>query len=417
MNDDIASLRDKLKQLKALHEGGTMDATAHESARVQLERAIVDRVLADGDASRPQTDRPRPSKRLVSVLAALVLLVAGAGYWWTGSPRLPSAPMPGTADLAATPGAAGADTVPPPSAAEQQFAAAAEQLAQKLKDQPDNAEGWAMLARSYARLGRLEEAVPAYAKAVALRGDDARLLVDYADTLAVTNNRSLAGEPTRLIERALKIDPNNLKALALAGTAAFDRKDFAGAVRHWEKLVQGAPADAAFVAQVQAGIAEARQLGGLAPAAPLANASPEVAPGLTSSAATSPAAASRASASPAAAGSAAIRGTVRLAPDLAKLASPDDTVFIYARAAEGPRMPLAILRKQVKDLPVAFSLDDSMAMSPAARLSMFAKVVVTARVSKSGQAAPSSGDLTGQSAPLAPDAAGVAIVINEVVKN
>ena len=413
MNDTIASLRDKLKQLRALRDSGTMDATAYESARVQLERAVVDRVLADGDASRPKADGPRLSKRLVSVLAALVLLVAGAGYWWAGSPSLPSAPMPSAADAAALPGAAGVGPVPPPSAAEQQFAAAAEQLAKKLKDQPDNAEGWAMLARSYARLDRLEEAVPAYAKAVALRGDDARLLVDYADTLAVTNNRSLAGEPTRLIERALKIDPNNVKALALAGTAAFDRKDFASAVGYWEKLVQGAPADAAFVAQVQAGIAEARQLGGLAPAAPLVNSVPVVGAGSTDSAAASPVAASAV----ATAGSAAIRGMVRLAPDLAKLASPDDTVFIYARAAEGPRMPLAILRKQVKDLPIAFSLDDSMAMSPAARLSMFAKVVVTARISKSGQAAPSSGDLAGQSAPVSPGAAGVAIVINEVVKN
>jgi cytochrome c-type biogenesis protein CcmH len=120
---------------------------------------------------------------------------------------------------------------------------------------------------------------------------------------------------------------------------------------------------------------------------------------------------------PAAAAGGTIRGTVRLAPALAAMASPTDTVFIMARPAEGSRMPLAILRKQVRDLPAEFTLDDSLAMSPAAKLSLFPKVVVAARVTKSGQAAQSAGDLVGQSAPVAPTASGLMIEINEVVKN
>ena len=120
---------------------------------------------------------------------------------------------------------------------------------------------------------------------------------------------------------------------------------------------------------------------------------------------------------PDAAGGATIRGTVRLAPALAMMAAPTDAVFIFARPAEGSRMPLAIVRKQVKDLPVDFVLDDSMAMSPGAKLSLFPQVVVSARVSKSGQAVPSAGDLSGQSAPIAPTASGLLIEINEVVKN
>jgi cytochrome c-type biogenesis protein CcmH len=276
----------------------------------------------------------------------------------------------------------------------EQIAAMTEKLAAHLKEQPDDAQGWAMLARSYSVVGRNDDALPAYQKAVALAPDDSRLLADYADALAVKNNRNLEGEPTRLVERALKIDPDNIKALALAGTAAFDRKDYTAAVSNWEKLVRIGPTDPNFVQQVQAGIAEARSLGKLPPAAVGTDAPatvPQVAAG-------------------------GVSGNVSLSPALAAKAGPDDTVFVYARAAEGSRMPLAIVRKQVRDLPFEFKLDDSMAMSPAAKLSGAPKVIVGARVSKTGQAMPSPGDLTGQTAPMAPSGSGLKIVIDEVVK-
>jgi cytochrome c-type biogenesis protein CcmH len=404
MKKTIATLRAQLQQLEALHKDGALGRPAYDSARAQLERQILDLVLADpagaaaaGTAALAD-DTPRPSTRLVATLAAAVLVVAGAGYAWTGSPGLAL----GTASTAA----ANAEPASPHDSNDMQFAAAVEKLAAKLETQPDNAEGWAMLARSYSRLGRFGEAVPAYAKAVALNGNDANLLADYADALAVNNDRKIEGEPLKLVERALKLEPENPKALALAGTAAFDRKDYAGAVRYWEKLAEVAPPDNQFMAQLQSSIAEARDLGGLGPAAatkPAQAAAPKAAPATPVAAA--------------AGGNAAVRGTVRLAPAIAKLAAPTDTVFIYARAAEGPRMPLAILRKQVKDLPVEFALDDSQAMSPASRLSLFPKVVISARVSKSGQAQPSAGDLSGQSAAVANDASGVGVEINEVVKN
>ena len=403
MKKTITTLRAQLQQLEALHKDGALGRPAYDSARAQLERQILDLVLADpagaaaASGAVPADDGPRPSTRLVAGLAAAVLVVAGAGYSWTGSPGLAL----GTAPAAA----AGAEPTSPHDSDDMQFAAAVEKLAAKLETQPDNGEGWAMLARSYSRLGRFGEAVPAYAKAVALNGNDANLLADYADALAVNSDRKIEGEPLKLVERALKLEPENPKALALAGTAAFDRKDYAGAVRYWEKLAEVAPPDNQFMAQLQSSIAEARDLGGLGPAA--------------SKAATAAAPRAAAAAPPVAAagGGAVVRGTVRLAPAVAKLAAPTDTVFIYARAAEGPRMPLAILRKQVKDLPIEFALDDSQAMSPASRLSLFPKVVVSARVSKSGQAQPSAGDLSGESAAVANDASGVGVEINEVVKN
>jgi cytochrome c-type biogenesis protein CcmH len=282
----------------------------------------------------------------------------------------------------------------------EQVAAMVETLSQRLKDRPDDAQGWTMLARAYAALGRNAEAVPAFQKAVSLNTGDAGLLADYADTLAVQNDRQLNGEPLKLVERALKIEPGNLKALALAGTAAFDRKDFAGAVKYWEQLKQGVPADSTYLGQVQAGIDEARQLGKLPPSAKAPVTAPDAAGG---------------NASIFAPGST-VSGRVTLAKALAGQAGPDDTVFVFARAAEGSRMPLAILRKQVKDLPFDFQLDDSMAMSPAAKLSGAPSVIVGARVSKTGEAMPQNGDLTGQSAPVAPGATGLKIEIGEVVK-
>jgi len=282
----------------------------------------------------------------------------------------------------------------------EQIAAMADKLAERLKEQPNDPEGWSMLARSYGVLGRNPEAVDAYKKAVDLRADDATLLADYADALAVKNNRSISGEPMKLVERALKLEPNNLKALSLAGTAAFDRKDYAGAVSYWDKIIQTGPADNALVQQVQGSIAEARELGKLPGLSAALPAAPTTAP--------TPAVTAAANAS--------LSGRVTLSAALAKQASPTDTVFIYARAVSGPPMPLAVLREQVKDLPITFTLDDSMAMSPSAKLSSAAKVIVSARVSKSGDAISQNGDFSGQSAPVAVGAAGLQIEIDTVVK-
>ena len=414
MNKDIKALRAQLQTLKKQHGEGKVGRKAYESGKAQLEREILEAVLVAPEADGAGPAAPRASRSMSLGLLSFVVVLAVAGYAWTGSPGVPSAGPP-SADAAAAgnPHTAGA-------AEQEQFAAAVEKLAERLKGQPDDAEGWAMLARSYGMLGRIDEALPAYQKAVALRGQDARLLADYADTLALKNNRNLEGEPMKLVERALKIEPTNLKALSLAGAAAFNRQDFAGAVRYWEQVVQHAPPDSPYLEQVQASIAEARERGGLGPAAAAAGkaapaTAPAAAPVVAAQAATAPQAKS-ATATDAAVGGT-IRGTVRLAPALAMMAAPTDAVFIFARPAEGSRMPLAILRKQVKDLPVDFVLDDSMAMSPGAKLSLFPKVVVSARVSKSGQAVPAAGDLSGQSTPVGPTTDGLMIEINEVVKN
>ncbi len=411
MTESVAALRQQLQQLNERLARGDLSAAAHAPLKAKLERQLLDAVLATpapgeaGATTAAAPPTPRPSTRLTAVLGAAIVALAGGGYALTGSPGLPSAGAPGA--VVASPEGGGT------AANAEQFAAVVERLAEKLKEQPNNPEGWAMLARSYARLSRPAEALTAYSKAVAQKGDDPQLLADYADLMAFQNNRTLAGEPTLLIERALKLDPNQPKALALAGSAAFDRKDFTAAVRHWELLAKVSPPGSEFLTQLQSGIDEARKLGGLPPAVvtapPAAPVAQAVSPG--------PAPAAQGTASAAAGTGARITGTVRLAPALAGQVSPDDTVFVLARPAEGSRMPLALSRHRVKDLPLQFSLDDSMSMTPAARLSLFERVVVVARISKTGQAMPAPGDISGQSAPVSNSARDLVIEITEVVKN
>ena len=349
-------------------------------------------------------------------IAAVVLGVAGVGYWFTGMPNYEAVRLLAKAnadsqkeaqtDPNADPQAdaqARATSAPTmPDAA--QIDAMVNKLVERLKEQPSDVQGWTMLGRAQTLLGRANEASMAYARAVALRGDDARLLVDYAEALGITAGNRLAGEPTKLIDRALRIDPAHPKALALAGAAAFDRKDYAAAVRHWEKLLAASAPEAEFVVQLRDGIAQARELGKL-PTATVATA----AKGVTNATLPNSVAAAPAS-------SFKVSGVITLAPALADKVRPDDTLFVFARAVNGPRMPLVILRKQARDLPLRFTLDDTMAMAGnAALLKGVQQVVVGARLSRSGQAMPQPGDVSGQSNAVNVGSAGVQILISELV--
>jgi cytochrome c-type biogenesis protein CcmH len=277
-----------------------------------------------------------------------------------------------------------------------QIAVMVERLAARLKDKPNDADGWRLLARSYAAIGRFSEAADAYAKASALTPNDPQLLADYADTLAVANGRNLAGKPLELVHTALKLDPNNQKSLALAGTAAFDNRDYLAAIAYWQRLRKTVPTDSDDARSMDANIAEARAaVGG-------------------QDTVTKSATVSNASRSPA--HSAAIAGTVSLSPSVAAKAAPTDTVFIFARAVNGPKMPLAILRMQAKDLPKAFVLDDTMSMGPAMKLSNFQEVMVTARVSKAANATSQRGDLLGSIGPVRVGSRKLRVVIDQLVR-
>ena len=267
---------------------------------------------------------------------------------------------------------------------QEQIVAMVDKLATRMKEHPEDPTGWSLLARSYAALGRFPDAVAAYAQAAARGPADASLLADWADALAM-QTQSLQGEPSKLVARALEIDPKLPKALSLAATAALERKDYAGAIDEWRKLKVQFPPGSEEAKEIDAMIAEAEAASSGAPKVASIDAS-------------------------------AITGRVSLAPKLRDRVGADDTLFIFARAVDGPRMPLAVVRTTASSLPRDFRLDDSMAMTPAARLSAAGRVIVEARVSKSGSATPAPGDLRGTSAAVKPGAHDVSIAIDDIVR-
>ena len=365
---NLQILREQLAALDAEQASGVLDATQYRLARTDIERRTLEEAQV---AEQSPPTATRASKTAV-MFAVCLPLFAFVIYGVLGDPQamLPRAASAAQNDV----------TLP-------QIEAMVEKLAQRLDNQPAPQEGdaqaWTMLARSYSVLQRYADASRAYGRARALQPENAQLLADHADVMAMVQGQSVLGEPLQLVQRALQLDPKNLKALALAGSAAFERKDYKAALDWWGQAIPLAPAGSEFASGLQSSMQQARSAIGDTGAA-TANA------------------AAVAQASPAAAASTGkqVSGVVLLSPAVAARAAPDDTVFVFARAADGPRMPLAILKRKVSDLPLTFLLDDSTAMSGEMRLSKFPRVVVGARVSKSGDAMPRAGDLTGQTGPV-----------------
>jgi cytochrome c-type biogenesis protein CcmH len=374
---NLAILKDQLAELEGDLAASTLSRQQYQQAREDLERRALEEAR---EPVAPAASAPARARWTAIVLAVSMPLCAAVLYWQFGTP----AAMSPQADVHG-----GARATP------HEVEAMVAKLAARLEQNPDDGNGWALLGRSYLVMQRPAEAAAAYERAVAILQDNADVLADYADALALVQGRRIEGKPMEVVERALKIDPLQWKALAMAGSAAFDRKDYKQAIAYWEKLQSRAEPGSEFAREVAANIEEARQLGGIKG---LAKAEPKPAAKM-----------------PAQAAGASVDGSVTLSRELVAKAAPTDTVFVFARAAEGPRMPLAILRFQVKDLPVKFHLDDSLAMSPQMKLSKFPDVVIGARVSKAASATPQAGDLQGYSKQVKTGAAGVAVVIDQVV--
>jgi len=423
---NLQVLRDQLQEVEADLAAGTLSQIQFDEAKQDIARRLLEEIPADNLLSWEQSNKeskhgvqptplPNPStRRLATGLSIAVPLISFALYLWLGNPlaMLQDGTMvAGVEEKVQQEGDAGKRAITP-----EKVQAMIQGLKEQAEKSPKDGRAWMMLARAYSFVGKFSEAVEAYQHAMPLNPGDADLLADYADALAIVQNRTLGPEPMKLIHDALKIDPENMKALALAATEAFIRKDYATAVSLWRKAVPSAAKhDPALVAQLLEDIREANQLGG----GKLISEKDLAALGNAPSGLSGPAIAKNAQSKPAdqdkpkQGAGVSISGRVMLAPALKAQAHPEDMVYIFAKAEAGPPMPLAVMRMKVKDLPAEFTLDESMAMMPQLKLSNFPKVVVGARISRSGNAIPSSGDLQGLVKSVTPGSQGISIEISE----
>jgi cytochrome c-type biogenesis protein CcmH len=372
---NLEALRGARRELEADIAAGVIPAEARGEALAEL----VQRAEADLSAapSPVVVDRKRPW--IAALVAAVAMPLAAFGiYLAVGAP------------LAADPRIASAGAMDQKSVVD-----LVDRLARKVQERPDDAKGWALLARSTAALGRFDESVKAYEHLAKLVPNDASVMADYADVLGMSQGRTLAGRPFELVKSALEIDPDNRKALALAGTAAMEVGNFRDSIGYWERLAALLPPGSDDEKEVREVLAELHTRAGM-PAAPVAKA-----PSATKTASSD--------------ATKSVSGVVTVAPEVASKIAGTDTIFVFARAEAGPRAPLAVLRGSARELPLRFALDDTMAMSPQWSLSHAGDVRIEARVSKSGNAAPQSGDVIGTSAVVKPGARDVRIVLDKVL--
>lgn len=353
--------RDQIAELESDRANNQLAEADYQPAHAELQRRLLD------DAAQDDTQfvaAAHPGRTLLVMLLALPLLGAGL-YAWLGNP-------------------AALDQMQRRDFTQQDIDEMVASLAAKLEKEPDNLQGWVMLARSYKAMRRTDDAERAYERAMPLVEQEPQLLADYADLLA-SKTGDLAGRPEELIAKALKLDPDHLQSLWLAGTAEFNRGNYARAIEHWQRAHQQMSPESEDGQMLASIIEEARQKMGSRKAAAASNAP-------------------------------ALRGRVEVAAALKAKLAPSDTVFIIAREPGGGPMPLAAKRARAADLPMDFRLDDGDALMANRPLSSAKSVQVEVLVSKSGDAKAMPGDLTGSVGPVKPGAKGLRLTIDRVVQ-
>ena len=370
---NVQIAQQRLAELKGNLRSGGISQVQYDEQLADLEQALSDDLDIQSKVSSVSTQ----SRWMIYVLVIALPLLAGTLYWTRGNYQAVSHSAEMAIDTDAIKMA--------------QINKMVNGLAEKLKNNPDDAQGWLMLGRSYDVMEQHTQAIDAFAHAYKLLGDQAEILLLYADALGYVNDRNLTGKPSELIFKALALEPDNMKALWLGGMAKAQEGDAATATKLWKKLEALLPPGSEYQQEIQDLLAK------LASEVPDA-AQPEAEPVAVAS-------------------SASITVQVSLTPELIKSAAATDTVFVYAQALSGPKMPLAIVRKQVSDLPITVSLNDTMAMMPTMKLSNFSEVKLLARISKSGNAMSQAGDLIGAiNQVLLTDKNTQHIIINDLVK-
>lgn len=442
---NISVYRSQLAELDSDLANNVISQDQHDRGRGELERRLLQDAKLDVDGVA-QSLRRAPARTTALGIAIMIPVFSIGFYNWRG---MPEAMDPNVTALSAlSTGAVSEDDEHEDGGKKVEQMVA--QLAARLKTNPDDIEGWLMLARSYQVLNRTEDAnktlqglrarlepslkekpddmtgwlilatsyrmernhakaAEAYrtvmpmiqANPAVVEGKFADLLTEFADTLAMANNGKLDGEPIQVIDQALAAEPNNIRALWLKGTYEYDKANYPAALSYWRRIRGQVAPNSEEAKTMDSNIAEIEsrmRAAGLSVPAPTEAEAPTVQQAAAATGAV-----------------AKVTGSVSLSDALKANASPNDTVFIFARAAAGPRMPLAIQRAKVGDLPVEFALDETMAMAPGNSLANHPQVIVGARVSKTGNAMPQSGDLEGLTEVVKVGSEGLRVVIDKVV--
>jgi cytochrome c-type biogenesis protein CcmH len=405
---NLTVFKQRLQELDADLAGGFLEQDQYAAARRDLERDLLRDIPGELAASRRRG--ASGGRWMAIVLAVAVPTGAVLIYNEVGHreiiERLEGAALNGEAQALAGP--AGQELPP--------LEVLVERLAERLAEDPNNVDGWLTLGRTYFTMRRPEQALEAISRAYDLAPERPEVMLAYAEAIAANSNNSLEGKPATLIEQVLAAEPDNASARWLSGMLYYQRGQFTAAATAWQRILDEIDPASEDAVDMREMIAEARTRAGAptsgsigaSPSAPAQNGTEPAAQIAAQQAETSSPASD---ASPASS----VIADVSLDQALSGGAAPDDVVFVFARAVAGPPMPLAVQRLRVKDLPTRVTLDDSMAMMPQMNLSAFPQVMIGARIAKSGQATPQSGDLEGETGPI--DSAGnsqVAVTINRV---
>ena len=360
---NVKITKERITELETELEQETITQSEYEQTREELEQALLyDVEQESSNSNKINTEAYNRITRAGLVLA--VPLIAIGMYAYLGQPNLIEGSKKQTATAPA--GHASANGAAAPASIEEMV----EKLAVKLKENPNNAEGWFMLARSYMSMKRYPEAIIALEKTNKLIPNNPVVMLRYADALTMANGGRISGKPFELIKRAIALKPDDQTGLWLAGMGYEEQGDYKKAISYWNLLLALLKDDKS-INEVQRLIKRAKNKAGINVAESVpTTVKPAKKKEITS-----------------------IKINVSIDKTKLKNVSMDDTVFIFAKAINGPPMPLAVARKQVKDLPLQITLDDTMAMIPSMKLSSFNKVKITARVSKTGKPLLQKGDV------------------------
>ena len=368
--------RTQIEDLDREHESGHIGQEEWQQSRDELSLRLLEDTSASDD---PVAQKEKPAM-WTAVLLALALPLSAMGlYMWLGEPE---ALNPMATAKAIDPSGDKADPA--------ELAKMADNLAKKLEAKPDNLQGWVMLGRTYRSLENYDKAIKAYDRALALSADD-DLSLERVEVMAMQRQGNFDGEPWQVIRSILQKDPQNFGALLMAGSASYANGKLADALKYWQQARAPLTPDNPDVPGLDNAIGTVQQKLGMPVSQPEVSKPKVAASGLN------------------------IAGQVSLSPALKSKVSPGDVVFVYATPTNGERMPLAVFKSTVAQLPLSFTLDDSTAMTPERKLSTAGEVLVKVRVSKSGNAIPQSGDLAGSIGPVKVGVQGLRLEIKDQV--